>query len=262
MMEQLTIWQQNINKSPSCQHDLISSNHLADKEIDLIVLQEPAINAITNLTIATKDWLPIYPTTHGNTTNRTRSITLIRANLNTDSWTQIDFQSSDITIVQLIGAWGKITIFNIYLEGNSNETLKQLNVFYRRNLNLFEHADCGTAHIIWLGDFNHHHLLWDDPNDAHLFTSKATKSAEELIELIADIGLDLALPPGIPMHRHNVTKKWSRLDQVFLMNHSLKLLISCDMQTDQQGINTDHLPILTELSLPMTYATEESFTNF
>jgi ribonuclease HI/exonuclease III len=262
MAVQLTIWQQNVNKSPSCQHDLISSNHLANKGISIIALQEPAINSLTNLTIATKDWLPLYPTTHGKTTNRTRAITLIRANLSTDSWTQIDFQSSDVTIVQLEGEWGKLSIFNIYLEGNSNETLKQLGTFYSRNRNLFEHADRGVAHVLWLGDFNRHHPYWDDPNDVHLFTDEATKAAEELIDLIADVGLDLALPTGIPTHRHNVTKKWSRLDQVFLTDHSSELLISCDTQVDQRGIKTDHLPILTELSLPMVTAPEESYANF
>jgi len=71
--EILTIWQQNVNKSPSCQHNLISSNHLANMGVGLIALQELAINPF-NLTITTKDWTPIYPTPHGDTTNRTRAI--------------------------------------------------------------------------------------------------------------------------------------------------------------------------------------------
>ena len=41
----ITIWQQNINKSHTCQHNLISSGKLVEKGIDIVALQEPAINA-------------------------------------------------------------------------------------------------------------------------------------------------------------------------------------------------------------------------
>jgi len=81
--------------------------------------------------------------------------------------------------------------------------------------------------------------------------NEATEAAEKLIEAIADAGLDLALPSGIPTHEHSVTKCWSRLNQVFLSEHSNDLLTSCNTQPEVRGINTDHLPILTELSLDM-----------
>ena len=82
----LTIWQQNVNKSPTCQHNLISSNHLANMGVGLITLQEPAINPF-NLTTATKDWTPIYPIPHGAMSNRTWAIILICLNISTDTWT-------------------------------------------------------------------------------------------------------------------------------------------------------------------------------
>ena len=259
--EKLTIWQQNVNKSPSCQHNLISNNHLANMGVGLIALQEPAINPF-NLTTATKDWTPIYPTPHGATSDRTRAITLIRSNISTDSWTQLDFPSSDVTIIQINGLWGKITIFNIYNDCDNNDTIKLLANYYNRNRAQLERADSGTANVIWLGDFNRHHPLWDDPNDDRLFTTEAIHAAEELIEAIADIGLELALPSGTPMHQHNATKSWSRLDHVFLSEHSDHMLISCDTRTDLRGILTDHLPIITVLDLEMEPAADTPFTNF
>ena len=36
----LKIWQQNLNKSSACQHDLISSGHLYNEKIDIVVLQD------------------------------------------------------------------------------------------------------------------------------------------------------------------------------------------------------------------------------
>ena len=42
----LKIWQHNINKSCTCQHNLISSGKLTRWEIDVVALQEPSINWI------------------------------------------------------------------------------------------------------------------------------------------------------------------------------------------------------------------------
>jgi len=74
--KKLTIWQQNLNKSPSCQHGLISSGRLAKHNIDIIALQEPSINFL-NKTIAMRDWIPLYPSTHSKQPEKIRSITLI-----------------------------------------------------------------------------------------------------------------------------------------------------------------------------------------
>ena len=60
---QIAIWQQNTNKSRACQHDLISSGKLIEKGIDIVALQEPAINTF-NKSIVSWDWKVIYPSTH------------------------------------------------------------------------------------------------------------------------------------------------------------------------------------------------------
>jgi hypothetical protein len=77
-----------------------------------------------------------------------------------------------------------------------------------------------------------------------------------------DVGLELALPSGLPTHKHSITKRWSRLDQVFLSDHSENTLISCNTLPEHRGINTDHLPILTELNLAITQTIEEDIPNF
>jgi exonuclease III len=240
--DKLSIWQQNINKSPTCQHDLISSNELILMDIDIIALQELSLNA-NNCTIASRDWTTIYPTPHNERPGETRAATLIRSQVNTDAWTQIDFPSSNITVIQITGSWGKLTIFNVYNDGNSNKTLTLLTNFHQSNRSMLGREEQGDAHISWLGNFNRHHPHWDDPSDTRLFTSEAIKDAEVLIEALAEVGLELALPSGTLTHYHNVTKRWSRLDHVFISEHSENLLIACDTQLEQRGINTDHLPI-------------------
>jgi len=133
MKDKIAIWQQNVNKSPTCQHNLLSNNELAHLDIDIIALQEPAINAF-NLSIASKDWTPVYPTTHGKDPEKiSRSLILVRSHISSDSWNQIDFPSSDVTVIQLNGNWGKLTIFNIYNDGNHNDTINLLSKYHREN---------------------------------------------------------------------------------------------------------------------------------
>ena len=131
-MDKLSIWQQNVNKSSACQHNIISNNILVRKGINLIALQEPAISG-NGLSIASRDWTPVYPSKHNNNPHNTRSIMLIRADVSTENWNQIDFPSSDVTVVQLTRQWGKITVFNIYNNGEHDNTIMLLIDYHHRN---------------------------------------------------------------------------------------------------------------------------------
>ncbi len=257
----MVIWQQNVNKSPTCQHMLLSNNILVKHDIGIVALQELAINGF-NFSIASKDWITVYPTMHCTHPGKTRTLTLIRAAYSTDSWEQIDFPSGDVTIIVLKGEWGKIVIFNIYNDGEHNKTIKQLKCFHRTCPDIVEQSEVGTVHLLWAGDFNRHHPYWDDPNDMRLFTTEALNAAEVLIETLASLGLELALPSGIPTHVHNVTKKWTRLDQVFISEHSTDLLEACDTETRFRSIKTDHLPIVTKLNLEVPMAQPSATRNF
>jgi hypothetical protein len=83
-MDRLSIWQQNINKSPACQHDIISNNILIRKGINLITLQEPVLSG-TGFSIASRDWTPVYPSNYSTDPQSTRSITLIRVDISTEN---------------------------------------------------------------------------------------------------------------------------------------------------------------------------------
>jgi hypothetical protein len=115
---------------------------------------------------------------------------------------------------------------------------------------------------MWIGDFNRHHLHWDNPTNSRLFTRTAIRDVEILISTIAELGLNLALPSGIPMHLHNVTKKWTRLDQVFISEDHLDSIITCEVLSNTPGINTDHLLILTTLDLDLARAPANPLKNF
>ncbi len=59
--------------------------------------------------------------------------------------------------MQITGNWGKVTVFNIYNDGESDEMIRLLTEYHCRNKNNLKQAVMGKAHIIWLGDFNSHH---------------------------------------------------------------------------------------------------------
>src|SRR6266404_2348214 len=213
--KRLTIWQQNLNKSPSCQHGLISSGRLAKHNIDIIALQEPSINFL-NKTIATRDWIPLYPSTHGD--------------IQTDNWEQLKFPSGDVTALRIRETWGTLTLFNIYNDCEHDATLDALTNYHRQHTHNLMAAESmhQDHHLIWLGDFNCHHSYWDNPKDNRLFTKVALDAAEILLKMIADLGMDVALAKGTPTHCHNVTKKWTRLDQVFVSEHMMEAITICD----------------------------------
>jgi len=257
----ITIWQQNVNKLPACQYDLLSSNKLTTINIDVIALQEPAIiNA--NRSIAARDWISVYPTPHLSNPEKTRSLMLFNAQISMDSWNQLNFPLSNVTVIQFRSEWGKLTIFNVYNEGKSNNTINLLTRYHRDNHPNLEQSQIGNAHIIWLGDFNRHHPCWDDPSDLRLFTDNALAAAEILIEAVAEAGLEIVLPHGTPTYCHSIMKCWSRLDHVFISDNSTDTVVACDALTDHRGINTDHVPVLMELNLGIVVNEVKSIPNF
>lgn len=117
-------------------------------------------------------------------------------------------------------------------------------------------------HLIWLGDFNRHHMYWDRLEDNRLFTKDACKAAEALLKAVADQGMDMALAKGSLTHQHNMTKNWSRLNQVFMMEQTLEAVIVCNMVLEERGINTDHLPIIRVINVEVMKAPTQIMRNF
>lgn len=263
MQSELIIWQQNMNKSQTGQHDIISSGKLVYANIDIIAIQEPALNFMDK-TITTRDWIPIYPSKHEKEPKKMRSIILINSRLPTENWEQVDFQLGDVTVVKISSIWGQLTLFNIYNDCAHDNTIRELKHFHRLNRKTLLGSEAGedTHHIAWVGDFNRHHPMWDNPKDTRLFTREAIEAAESLIKLLVDLRLDAALPAGIPTHIHNVTKRWTRLDQVFITENTLDTVISCEARLNDRGLNTDHGPIITKLDIALGRTAETVSNNF
>jgi hypothetical protein len=95
-----------------------------------------------------------------------------------------------------------------------------------------------------------------------MFTRQAHDTAETLLKAVADLGMDMALAKRTPTHRHNVTKKWTRLDQVFISEHLLEAVIICDTLPEEHRVNMDHIPIVTVIDVELTKAPAQVTRNF
>ncbi|KAG1774944.1 hypothetical protein EV702DRAFT_973837 [Suillus placidus] len=154
------------------------------------------INFLHN-TCANRHWHVLYPSHHlTDPQQRSHAITLVNTFINTNHWKQIPFPSSDVVITQLSGPYGNCSVFNIYNDCNSQDMLTALDTYLEANIGLIQPME--TDHMLWLGDFNRHHPLWENIRNCHLFNYAA---ANPLIDLIANYGMIQHLPCGVPPFR-------------------------------------------------------------
>jgi ribonuclease HI/endonuclease/exonuclease/phosphatase family metal-dependent hydrolase len=240
----LRIRQQNTNKSLISQLDMLNS--LRKDDYDICTIQEPYLdhNAKTR---ANNYWISIYPTTHNTAPEATRSIILINTHILTNNWRQIPIEHPDVTAIELTGTYGKLRLFNIYNDCNNNDAIKHVATFMRANPP--PHSLITPTHHIWLGDFNRHHPLWDEPRNEHLFTRRNLDLAQPLIDMIGSFNMKMALPPGIPTLRAHSTGNHTRVDNVFCSEDLLDTVIKCQTDDATRPVKTDHYPITTYLDL-------------
>lgn len=154
--------------------------------------------------------------------------------------------SPDITAIQLSGGFGRLRLFNIYNACEHSKTLDKLDE-YLSSTNP-DANDSSPTYDMWIGDFNRHDPMWEDPAHQHLFTRRHLNDADILISLLADYGMDLVLPPGLPTLEHMRTKARHRVDQVFCSSEITSAVMRCDVLPDRPPC-TDHFPVITILDL-------------
>ena len=247
----LRIRQANHNGSSTAHDALINSK--AHEHHDIILLQEPYINALGKVSASSK-WRVVYPSSHLSLPDKIRAVILINANLSTNTWHQVDItDSNDIAAVQIEGPFGTVTIINIYNDLDHSRTL------VRADLALSAIHDSISVlpqphdhYLVWAGDFNRQHPRWDEERNHQLFTARALDNAQLLIDILDEHNLDMALPKDVPTLEHMRTKNWTRPDNVFCSPNAIDVLIKCMTVPEQRGAGTDHVPVDTVLGLPVT----------
>ncbi|PPR07079.1 hypothetical protein CVT24_010980, partial [Panaeolus cyanescens] len=254
----LRILQINLNKSRKAQLDLVNDPSL-QTSWDIVLLQEPNVNFYNHITTA-RGFRQVYPSSRTRGERVVRSGIWVNEKISTNTWRALEVEeSADITAIQLSGPLNSLTIFSIYNDCNNRDSERALSRFMSRNRNTLL---SNGGHVLWGGDFNRHHPLWDNDEDHRLFTSQATSDAEQLIQLLAEWDMEMALPKGIRTLEHMRTKNLSRPDNVFCTAHTSHRIIKCDTVPELRPPNTDHIPIGTVLDISKIETNPERRRNF
>ena len=113
--------------------------------------------------------------------------------------------------------------------------------------------------ILWLGDFNHHHPMWEDETNERLF--KAEEYISPLIELLYRNEMLLALPKGIPTFQ-SAAGNWTRPDNVWRSNPPEDPILRCDIVPAIRPPLADHMPIITIINMPFPRVASIHALNF
>jgi hypothetical protein len=153
---------------------------------------------------------------------------------------------SDISAVRFKGKNGYLSVFNIFNEITNNDTLACLDQFLDLNTLLVQPSNYDS--ILWLGDFNCHHPMWEEDTNEHLFKSK--ECITPLIDLLYKNEMLLALPKGIPTLQ-TPNGNWTRPDNVWYKNTEDNPIIRCNTVPAIRPPLADHMPIILILDLPL-----------
>ena len=209
---------------------------------------------------ANPHWYTIYPMEHYIAPEKTRSIIFLNKHIATDLWTQVDFASLYVSTVQVQMAAGKLLIINTYNHcTNTNAIDCVLSVMQTRG---GTRNTVGVKHIIWLGDFNRHHPMWDEDHNAHLFMRTNLDGAQHLINVVIELNLKMALPKDLLTLCAMVSGNHMRPDNVFMSALPHSSIIKCMTILEERPARTDHLPIVTMVNLAPEMWTETLKPNY
>jgi Endonuclease-reverse transcriptase len=174
-------------------------------------------------------------------------VILINVNLLTDAWKQINIKDLIIMVIEIQGQFGTLHIINIYNDGNNNNMLTHISA-YMQDQERQQHA-AGPLHTMWLGDFNHHHPLWDEAHNAHLFTTQNLDLTQPLLNMLGPHNMKMVLPLQIPTLQSHSTRNHTRVDNVFCMENLANMIIKYNMEDAARPVKTDHYLIIMQIDI-------------
>lgn len=214
---------------------------LNPKSYDLACIQEPYLNVVglANASNLKRFWDVIYPTNHHSNPECSQTILLVNKKLSKNNWHIILLDSPNITAIEIHGDFRKVHIYNIYNACDHSRTIW----FLERHIVLEEAASrnlphtnansnhrVGNAHMIWMGDFNHHHPMWEMTSNSYLFTAVNLDAVGILINLLAEYNLTQALPPGIVTLEASNTKNHTWLNNIFCLAKIEQMFTKCSIE--------------------------------
>ncbi|KAG9221604.1 hypothetical protein CCMSSC00406_0006763 [Pleurotus cornucopiae] len=236
------ITQINLNKSQDAQDYLINSlqGH------DIVLIQEPWVDR-GGFARAIQRYRVIYPFVEEARKLESRAVILVAVEIASDHVINLQINSPDVVGIDVnCGPAGWIRIINVYNDCKHDRSLQAMDEFLtnerqRRN-------EAVQDQMIWAGDFNRHHPMWDETRNHHLFTPHNIAAAERLIDLTDRFGMVMRLKKDIPTLRAMNTKNYTRVDNVWCSEAIQGMFVKCDTVPEKQPPKTDHFPVVSQLA--------------
>ena len=238
----LRILTNNLRKSHVALSDAVL--HGVKYNIDILALQEVYWTQAGMLT-TNQHWRHIIPAAHGKNGVRARSVILINEQISTEKWDNIETRSGDLTGVRVWLRDGTtLALYNIYDDQDTSAGLTELEDI------MDDARGPRDDYVIWLGDFNAHHAIWEPSGNERLCsTLKARQRGDRLFHFVADYGMLAALPDGIGTFIVASNGNLTRPDHIFCLPELADRIVSCDTRHDWMPAGTDHIPILLEIDV-------------
>jgi len=83
----------------------------------------------------------------------------------------IDLASSDVTAIQMQTLSGPVILINMYNDARNSEGVQKVMQYLQHKAQ--EQSPRRLTHLVWLGDFNTHHPMWDED---HTYSREPTST--------------------------------------------------------------------------------------
>ena len=174
---------------------------------------------------------------------------LINTNISTSMYMTLDIPSRDIMAIHLKGDFVHCSIFNIYNDCMNNNTTMALHNYLSTHSS--EALPLPTDHMLWLGNFNRHHPLWEPNDKRHLYNS--ADMVNPLLDLVMEHNMTLTLPSDIPTYK-TAMSNWTCPNNVWHNDNPDNPITICNVDPSICPSQADHLPIVTKLDLSICRA--------
>ncbi|KDQ26830.1 hypothetical protein PLEOSDRAFT_1084565 [Pleurotus ostreatus PC15] len=204
---------------------------------------------------ATQQYNVIYPNTGQERRQEMRAVILLSMEIASDHYVLLQIDSPDVVGVDInCGPAGWIRIINIYNDCRHDQSLKAVDDFLTGERESNDEAR--HDQMIWAGDFNRHHPMWDEERNHHLFTPRNLEAAERLIDLADQFRMVMKLEKGVPTLQALNTKNHTRVDNIWCSEAMQGMVVRCDTEPEMRPPKTDHFPVVTELAYELIWNQE------
>ena len=237
----LHIYQCNAHRSRTTHHSILNDSLMQD--FDVLMLTEPYTYAQEeqHFTLSHQKWNTFVPDPLTNI--RPRTVIYVNTRITLTSYYIVPFPSRDIMIISFHTAehTHPLTLINVYNPPETFTTLPVLTELITKCPQLF----ASDTPFVFMGDFNLHHSLWNDPT----LQQPNHPQADDLLTIMASIGAQLRSQPAVHTF-HNTQGNSSVIDLVFTSTAADHLYEACLTTHDPDfDHDSDHFPILHRIAL-------------